>query len=509
MTTAKNHWQNKIVPGETKSLWTGTTPQTDFKPLEQDIDTDVLIIGGGITGITAALLLQEQGKKVTIIEQNRLVQDVTGNTTAKLTSQHGFIYHGLAINYGIQVAQAYGQSNQQAIGQIASIIEKYKIDCDFKYADAYAYTEDPNRLELVKTEADIAKEIELPASFVTETPLPFEVKGAVRFTDQAQFHPRKYLLALAKIIAKNGQIFEQTRALKIRGGKKVSVITDQGKIRANHVILATHFPFFDKGFFYARLYPHQAYATALKIKEEIPEGMYYSQDGNHHSIRSHFSKEGNFLIVSGGHHHSGQGGNTLNYYRDVLGYATKRFNIASVDYYWSTQDYSSIDGIPFIGKSPFSKNIYLATGFGGWGMTNATLAAKLITEQILKQPNPLTYLYKPSRYNIDSSKGILKENTEVMKQYFKGIFAKYGSNPKYVEDEKGRVLRLRTKRTAVYKDGAIVKTVSAICPHMGCTLNWNNAEKTWDCPCHGSRFDVDGKEMHGPAVWDLHKRRTA
>ncbi|MDP2210574.1 MAG: FAD-dependent oxidoreductase [Candidatus Aquicultor sp.] len=496
-----------IVPGGTHSYWIDTTPDTDFPPLQEGIEVDTVIIGGGIVGITAATLLKEAGQTVAIVDMNKIVKSVTGHSTAKVTSLHALIYQQLLRHFSKDDVRRYGDANQSAIDRIESFVTAKSIDCDFARTPAFTYTESEKNLSSIKKEVEAAQEVGLPASYVETSPLPFEILGAVRFENQAKFHPRKYLLALAQEIPGNGSyIFENTRALHINEGDPCYVSTDKGEIRGKHVILATHFPFYDKGLFFSRLYPHYAYALGVRIAEEVPEGLYYSMDGEHHSIRNQPTGNGPLLIIGGGNHKTGQGGNTLAFYKSIEKYARERFDIKSIDYYWSTEDYDTADRMPYIGKSPRSEHVYLATGFGGWGMTNGTLSAMIISDLILERPNPWSSLFNPSRVDVVASgRAFVAGGVNILKQYASSLLVPtHAHSLADIPKGAGMKVLINKKEIAAYKDEeGTVTAISPVCTHLSCIVNWNNAEKTWDCPCHGSRYDRQGEVIHGPALKNL------
>lgn len=498
----------------TCSYWISSTEQTGFPSLYEflavspgEVLVDTVIVGGGIVGLSAASLLKDAGQKVAVLDMGRIVEGVTGHTTAKITSLHGLIYHELVEKHGEDKAQSYGEANQAALNKITRIIERKKIDCDLKRTAAYTYTENDESVKTIQKEADIAARLGLPASFTKETPLPFDIKGAVRFDEQAQFHPRKYLLSLALGIPGEGShIFENTKVLSIKENDRCEVLTNNGKIYAKNVVIATHFPFYDKGFFYARLEPHYSYAAAMAIEGKVPEGMYLSFDGNHHSIRNQPYDGGDLLIVGGGHHKTGQGGDTIRHYREMIEYANERFDVKSIDYHWSTEDYQSIDLLPFIGKSPAAKNVYIAAGFAAWGMTNGTLSAMIISDLILGNKNKWAGLFDPSRINLGiSATRLVAQNVNVMRAYTRGRLSKPEPGKlSSLKKGEGKIMNIDDKRVAVYRDeDDKIYVMSPLCPHMRCVVAWNNAERTWDCPCHGSRFKFDGRLIHGPALADL------
>lgn len=500
----------QIVPGGNRSLWIATTPDTNYPSLQGDVEVDVAVVGGGIVGITVATLLKDAGKTVAVVDLERIVKVVTGHTTAKITALQSFIYQHLLKHFSEDDVRIYAESNQAAIDRIESLVKEKDIDCDFKRTTAYTYTETDEKLHLVKAEVDAAEKVGLPAVYTEDTPLPFKIKGAVRLDNQAQFHPRKYLLALAdKIPGDGSHIFERTRILNIEEGEPTTVTAGKGTIKAAHVILATQFPFYDKGLYFAKLHPHYAYALGVRIKGKVPEGMYYSEDAAHYSMRNQPLEDGKLLIVGGGHHHTGQGGDILAHYKEVEKYARERFDIESIDYYWSTEDYETPDGMPYAGKSPGSDHVYLATGFGGWGMANSMVSAAIISDLILGKENPWAKLFDPS--NPDRAKPkdkLIEENANLIKRFTGEQISKLeAESVAELPKGEGRVIKIDNEAVAVYKDEqGKVSAISPFCTHMGCIVSWNNAEQTWDCPCHGSRFYYDGRVKHTPALQDLQRK---
>jgi glycine/D-amino acid oxidase-like deaminating enzyme/nitrite reductase/ring-hydroxylating ferredoxin subunit len=501
---------NDDLPGEPVSLWIATTPETNFPRMAGDISVDVAVLGGGIAGIATAFQLKQHGLTVAVIEAGRVVKSITGNTTAKITSLHALIYDYLIKQFGENGAHAYADAQQAAIEEIATLVEEHHIDCDFRRTDAYTYTELDEELDRVKAEVEAATKLGLPASFVESTPLPFPIKGAVKFTGQAQFHPRKYLLALLEKIPGDGNfVFEETRAFDIKDEDPCRVETDRGTITAKSVVLATHFPYFDPNIYFAAMHPGRSYVLGCRLNGPVPEGMYITAgEEDMHSFRSNPMDDGDVIWMVGGEKHkTGQGGPTEERYKRLEQYARGRFDIHSIDYRWSTQDNNTVDRVPYIGKlSSGSKNLYVATGFGGWGMTNSHVAAMLITDMIWGRENPWAEVFDPSRFKpVTSARDFISENMNVAKEFM----ADRISTPELDDIEilpkgRGEVVELKGERVALYKDDTgHVFSCSATCTHMGCTVHWNGAEKSWDCPCHGSRFNYDGKVIQGPANKDL------
>jgi glycine/D-amino acid oxidase-like deaminating enzyme/nitrite reductase/ring-hydroxylating ferredoxin subunit len=501
------------LPGRPVSLWLATTPETHFPMMEKDVTVDVAVIGGGIAGIATAFLLKQAGLTVAVIEGSRVVESVTGNTTAKITSQHSLIYDYLISQFGEDNARLYADAQQAAIEKIAALVKEHSIDCDFRRTDAYTYAELEEELDKVKAEVEAATRLGLPASFVESTPLPFPVKGAVKFTGQAQFHPRKYLLALVEKIPGDGSyVFEETRAFDIKDEDACRIETGKGAITAKSVVLATHFPYFDPNIYFAAMHPGRSYVLGCRLNGPAPEGMYISAgDENMHSFRSNPAEDGGTIWMVGGEKHkTGQGGATEERYRRLEQYARGRFDVSSIEYRWSTQDNNTVDRVPYIGKlSSGSKNLYVATGFGGWGMTNSHVAAMLLTDMIQGRENPWAEVFDPSRFKpITSARDFISENMNVAKEFM----ADRISTPELDDMGKlptggGEVVEWQGERLAVYKDDdGKIFSCSAVCTHMGCIVHWNGAEKSWDCPCHGSRFNYDGKVIQGPANKDLEKK---
>ncbi|MGB7925052.1 MAG: FAD-dependent oxidoreductase [Pyrinomonadaceae bacterium] len=496
------------LPGEPVSLWLATTPETNFPALDDDVTVDVAVLGGGITGIATAYLLKQAGLTVAVIEAGRIVKSVTGNTTAKITSQHNLIYDHLISQFGEESARLYGEAQEAAKEKIAALVESLKIDCDFRRADAYTYTLAEDELDQIRSEAAAAAKLGLPASFVESTPLLFEIRGAVRFENQAQFHPRKYLLALAEKIPGDGShIFEETRAFDIEDEEPCSVKTSGGTVRAESVVISTHFPYFDPNIYFAAMSPKRSYVIACRLNGAVPEGMHISAGTPHHSIRSSPYQGGELILIGGENHKTGQGGDTGERYRRLEEWARSNFDIQSIEFRWSTQDNNTVDKVPYIGKlSTGSKRLYVATGFGGWGMTNSHVAAMLLTDMIRGRENPWGEVFNPARFKpITSAKDFIKENMNVAKEFM----ADRIGTPKLddlteLSQGSGQVVELKGERVAVYKDErGVVYACSPVCTHMGCIVHWNGAEKSWDCPCHGSRFNFDGKVIQGPANEDL------
>lgn len=427
-----------------ESIWKKNGQLPRFPKLEQERKTDVLILGGGMAGLLCARLLTDSGLDCTLIEADRICGGITGNTTAKITAQHGLIYGRLCREFGPERTKLYWQANDLAVRVLSEMAE----GCDLERKPHYVYA--TRSLSGVEDEWDVLDELRIPAEYAPCTELPFPVLGAVRFPDQAQFHPLKF----AAKISGGLQIFENTKALELAPG---AVRTEAGWIRAEKIIVATHFPILNRhGGYFLKLYQDRSYVLALENLRP-PEGMYLAAEKDGLSLRSC----GDRLLLGGGSHRTG----TVSHgWRDLERFAREYYPNARETDRWAAQDCMTLDGIPYIGQyGRRTPNLYVATGFNKWGMTGSLVAAMLLRDQLLGRKNPFRELFSPRR-------SCLRPQLAV----------------NALESAKN-LLTLRTPR----------------CPHLGCALKWNPLERSWDCPCHGSRFSEEGKRLDGPATGDL------
>jgi glycine/D-amino acid oxidase-like deaminating enzyme/nitrite reductase/ring-hydroxylating ferredoxin subunit len=493
------------------SFWIDSTPETAYPKLDGEIEVDVAVIGAGITGITTAYLLKQAGKRVALLEMKRVAGGATGYTTGKVTSGHSLIYASLERRFGEEGARKYAQANQAAIGRIRSLVVELAVDCDLETKANYAYAERADSIPFVEAEVAAAQRAGLPAAFVKDTPLPFAVAGAIRIDDQAQFHPRKYLLPLAERVAGEGSfVFEQTRVRDVRHGSPCTVEAEGGKVRAEAVVLATHLPFEDQGLLFTKAHPHRSYAVAGPVEAaSAPDGMFISVDQPTRSIRTTPDQGGRLLLVGGEGHKTGQAQDTRVPYRRLEEWASERFGLDAFPYRWATHDYISVDRVPFIGPLvPWRSDVWMATGYGKWGMTNGTAAAQLITDLLLGRENTWADFFAPQRLRSFASRSFAAENARVAKRFFADRLGLRGPETLDALGEgEGTVVRMGGNTLAVSrsKEGALT-AVSPRCTHLGCLVSWNRADQTWDCPCHGSRFLADGRLIQGPAVTDLPPR---
>ncbi|HEX8689552.1 MAG TPA: FAD-dependent oxidoreductase, partial [Solirubrobacterales bacterium] len=376
---------------------------------------------------------------------------------------------------------------------------------------AYLYlTEGSGRAKLEK-EAEAAIAAGLPAALVETTPLPYPVEAAVRFDNQAEFHVRKYLLALVDRIERSGcRIFDGSRALDVSEGAPCSVRTADGEIGADRVVIATHYPFLDRSLAFARVHPMRSYAIVCDIAGDPPPGMYVNGDSPTRSLRAVPLDGRELLLVGGEEHQTGEGGDTEERYRALERFARRHWEVRSIEYRWSSQDNVTIDGVPYIGKlTPRSERIYMATGFAKWGMSAGTAAGILLSDLLLGRDNPWASLYNPNRFKpLAGGPKLIEENARVGFHFFGDRLRKRGR--RQIEDlapGEGDIVRHEGEKVAGHRrdDGTLV-AVATRCTHLGCQLNWNTAERSWDCPCHGSRFSPEGKVLQGPAVHGLERK---
>ncbi|MGN0132480.1 MAG: FAD-dependent oxidoreductase [Lachnospiraceae bacterium] len=471
-----------------ESIWHDMVVIPERESLSEHITADVAVIGAGMAGILTAYALKCQGKNVVVLEADRIGSGQTGNTTAKITCQHGMIYDKMIRKYGKETASIYARANRAAIDAFERLIKEQNIDCQFQKVSAYLYsTMDDEKL---RAEAEAAQMLGIKAYFTRETELPFTVKGAVRFEGQAQFHPLLFL----KEIAKSLKIYERTKVLSVKGHR---VETGGGSVTAEHIVFATHYPITNiPGFYFLRQHQERSYVLAV-VKTKKPKGIYYSADPGGISFRS----TEDALLLGGGSHRTGE--NKVGGIYEELKKTAKQYYPGCEELTrWSAQDCMPHDGIPFIGKySVFRPYWYVATGFGKWGMTASMLSAMIICDRICGRENPYEKVFSPRRLHFFAALGpLLTDVGQSIRGLVKGAFHFPFPDLASLPKGHGGIVRIGFRRFACYRDeqGAVHR-ISARCPHMGCELQWNPDELSWDCPCHGSRYDCDGNLMDAPA----------
>lgn len=474
-----------------ESIWRKQTKHIAPKASDKPSFTthyDIIVIGAGLAGLLTAYYLQTQGKSVLVLEADEIASGQTERTTAKITSQHGLKYNKLIQTIGFKKAKLYAQANQAAIQEYENLIQDQHIHCQFIRVPAYLYT---TREETpLRKEAEAASSLGINAFFTTETELPFQVTGAVCFPEQAQFSPLEFI----RHIASELEILEHTQVMGVKGNQ---VITNDKVFTGDKIVAATHYPFRDvPGFYFLRQHQERSYVLALAACSKI-NGMYYGIDKDALSLR----QAGDVLLLGGGSHRTGENESGGAY--DFLSKAAKKyFPDCREEARWSAQDCMPHDGIPFIGRyAIFTPHLYVITGFQKWGMTTAMIAAMILRDELQGIPNPYSKLFTPQRCNLRAGIGNLLTDVGMsVKGLVKGWFHRPGTGADALAPGHGGIVAIDGKRYACYKEetGKLHK-ISARCPHMGCELTWNPDEKSWDCPCHGSRFDADGKLLDNPA----------
>ncbi|WP_030567638.1 FAD-dependent oxidoreductase [Streptomyces aureocirculatus] len=500
-----------------ESYWMATTPATHYPALSTDLTADVAVVGGGIAGLCTAWDLVRAGVDVVVLEADRIAAGVSGYTTAKMSAAHGLMYARLEAKQGSEDARLYALSQQDAVERTVSLCAELGIDAELERAAAFTYVQDPDRVDEVREEAAAARRAGLDASFVTSTELPFDIAGAVRVADQLQFHPRKFLLALAEHITRaGGRIFERSRVTGLRDGKRCRLTTESGDtVEAGDVVVATHYPIFDRTLLFTQLKPHRELVVAAPVPSDAaPAGMYITPEGGKRSLRSApYDDEHRLLVVTGESFEPGTGDvrQRLHRLEDWARTHLPHFADAHDVYRWGAQDNDSVDSVPYVGHAhPSTQHLYVATGFGGWGMSNGVMAGSLLTAHIVGGPRPAwTELYDPRRLPPVRDVGTLAAQQVTVAKHFIGdrLRTSHVDSVADIPPGSGAVVRLDGHRCAVYRDeSGQVSAVSARCTHLGCLVHFNNAERAWECPCHGSRFATDGTVLHGPATRPLEPR---
>ena len=499
----------------------------EYPKLVEDRVEEIVIIGGGLTGLTAAYYLTKAGKQVVLLEKNKICNSASGNTTAKVTSQHGLFYNYLLQSVGRTEAKQYLEANEMAIKNIAKIIEEEKIECDFEWQDAYVFTQSEKDVEKIKKEVQALEYLNFSCEFTNNIEVPIKEKqkeknenhiniqkkvlGAIKFKNQAQFNPCLYAQGLAnKIEERGGKIFENSKVIDIKKeANYYEVITEDAKIKAKKVVIASHYPIINApGFYFMKMYQVTSYLIAAEVNEPLFEGMYINSEDPTISLRTAKYKDKRLLLVGGMDHKTGEKIDLKGSYKKLEEVAKQLYSDAKVLYRWNTEDCISLDKIPYIGEfSNLWPNVYVGTGYKKWGMTTSNVAANIITDKILGKENPYEEVFKSKRLkplkNYEELGNMLKEVG------YSAIINKLEKIDEYVKDVKqgeGKIVEIEGKKVGVYRnEEGKAYIVKPYCTHLGCELSWNNLDKTWDCPCHGSRFTYEGKSIYDPAIKDLER----
>lgn len=494
----------------TISYWHKTADIKTYPRLDKDIETETLIIGGGITGVTCAYSLSGKKKDVVLIEAGELCGGTTGSTTAKITIQHGLIYSRLMKEHGEKTARSYADAMKYALDFVNETVISEKIDCCLRENSAYAFAQTESETEKLKEEFDAAKQLGIDAKYISNPDFPKESTAALCYLKQSVFHPVRYVSSLAEAAKQRGaKLFCGTKAIQIRDGNAVTVICENGvKITAKHLLMATGYPIYDGpfGFYFTRLYPKREYGMAFNTKAVWPDGSYVNVGEPVRSIRTHYENGKNILIIVGEQHTPARTGYATDVYFDNLANYAKKIvsNDCEIIANWSAQDYDTPDGIPYIGRLHANSNIFIASGYKKWGMTSGTLAGLMIADIIAHGESIYEETFSPARRDISGSlKTFLSESAGWLGEFIKSKVVA-AQELTGMRSGEGRTIDFNGKRAGIYLDSDGYATIVDItCTHLNTSLTFNAAEKTWDCPAHGGRFAIDGKLLEGPPKHSL------
>lgn len=490
------------------AYWIETASPPIFPTLSGKIAVDVAVVGGGLVGAVAARLLKDQGLSVALIEGARFGQGVTGRSTAKITSQHNLKYSKLKGKFGIDGARTYAEANEAGLRQLLAIAGEHGIDADIEAKSAYTYTLRDEHVGEIEEEVNLATSLGLPASLTTETGLPFAVRAAMKWDNQAQFHPVKFVAGLAAtILGGNCHAFENSR---VTDWDDERVATTAGTVRARQVIMATHLPLGQVGAYYAQTVPHMhAVIAGPAGPAPVPEGIYINVEQPRHSLRSHCAAGGQtHLVLTGPGFKPGHADDERNAFAEIERFAREHFGVSAA-YRWTNEDYTPVDGRPFVGwSSRRAGGLLVATGFDAWGISCGVAAAMMLADLVAGRDNPWLSLFDANRLDIvHGAAPAAKAGVEVAAHLIGGYLLRRPGDADWLAPKQAAVIKTEGKTLAAYRaDSGELHLVSAACSHMGCIVGWNETDRTWDCPCHGSRFAPDGAVLHGPATKPLDNR---
>lgn len=482
-------------------FWFERADSMTFPHLMENASCDVAIVGGGITGLTAALSLCQAGKDVILIDLNRIGRGTTGHSTGHLDNHYDQKLKNLVTHFGLPAARTVINAKRQAIRHIEHWNTLYRLNCGFRRVPGYFYAETEKSAGIVNDELSAANHLELDYSSREHAPLPFDTNKTMCLPEQARFSPLAYVMALSRFIfLLGGRIYENTRMEEFHEQDgKMLIETTHGKIEANSLILAGHTSLTGKVSLQTRIFPQLSYVIAVEVTDRIEDALYWDTDEPYHYTRIASDDRPDLLIIGGADQHPG-GQRNENPFEKLEAYARQRYRVRSVQQYWSHEFFNSADGLPFVGRVPWSDNIYVAAAFSGDGLTFGTMAGTLLCDLIVGRDNPVAKILSPERVKPGvMAPKVAKFMTHIARHYVKDRMASYEEDPDAIPAGEGRLLKVEDQVHAVYRhtDGELT-AMSPVCRHMGCIVHWNPDEKTWDCPCHGGRYDCFGNVIMGP-----------
>jgi len=496
--------------GANTSIWQGNIdPYIPVNSAAANKVYDVAIVGGGITGISTALLLQKAGKQCILFEAENICFGTTGGTTAHLNTLLDTPYSTISNNFGEKFSLLVAEAVTSAIQLIKDNINAYSIDCGFEDANAFLFSETQEQAKELQSLYESSAHVGLKIGYTNRIPVPLPFDKALKLEGQAQFNPVQYVYALAKAFeAAGGIIVQQCRVTNAEGDDILDIETSNGNHQARNIVYATHIPV-GVNLLHLRCIPYRSYAMAIRLKDgAYPEGLCYDLQDPYHYYRTQIVNGQSYLIAGGGDHRTGEESNTEKCFLELEAYFRKYFDVEAIAYKWSSQYYEPVDGLPYIGHLPgHPTNMYVATGFGGNGMVYSSIAAQVLKNLIMEEESKYVNLFNPNRIKpVAGFVNFIKHNATVVKDLINGCSPEKIKELSALATDEAKVVKYEDHKLALYKDeNNNLHALNSKCTHLGCCVSWNNSEKSWDCPCHGARFDCDGKILNGPASMELEK----
>jgi glycine/D-amino acid oxidase-like deaminating enzyme/nitrite reductase/ring-hydroxylating ferredoxin subunit len=497
----------------TDPLWLADAAATAHDQLDEDLEVDVAVIGGGIAGITTALLCKRDGARVAVLERGVIAGGATGSSTAKVSALQQTKCSDIRAIHGERGAAAYAEASLAALDRMDALVRDEGIDCAWERLPAFTYAATEEDLDRVEQEAEAAGAAGLPVQLTDEVPLPFAVAGAVRLDDQAQCDPARYVRGLAERVAGDGSlVFEGTVVTGVSEGSPCRVSTASGAtVTAREVVVCTNYPLLDRGLFFARMKATRSYLVAARVRGGAPGGMLITAGAPTRSIRRYANGGETWVLVGGEGHTTGASDASPERYAALEAFAREHFDVVDLPYRWSTQDGMPTDKLPYIGPyTPTSKHLFVNAGGQKWGMTNGTIGAMVLADRLAGRESPYAGVFDPNRISVRSAPEVAKAQAWVGAHFVGDRLTPAQASAEKIPPGQARVVRSGLGKTGVYRDeDGVLHGVSLRCTHLGCLLHFNDADRSWDCPCHGSRFGIDGEVLAGPAVHPLERRDVA